>query len=226
MKLTKTLKNKDSQMKKIRVICTKIHIEIDMPVHITMKHCPLSNLWSGCNLSEWTFMSCCLHLAFVNRAYQEKSSSSYSFCCCGDVVLPPYNFPLPYSFDLNSLLSPADHVGAQVILLVLVHLPLVLLSKSLSKYLSSMSSSTSPSSSSSTPGQGDLFPAQSFSARPPLDYSRQDYPRRCLLQCPPALITPRQDYTLCCLHPDTVCSASSSAVLHHCLQQRYICQKI
>ena len=132
-------------------------------------------------------------------------------------MLPPYNFPLPYSFDLNSLLTPADHVGAQVILLVLVHLPLVLLSVSLStsRYLSSMTSSTSPSSSSSTLGPGDLFPAQSFSARTPLDYTRQDYTRRCLLQCPPALITPRQDYTLCCLHPDTVCSASSPAVLHH-----------
>ena len=156
-----------------------------MPVHITMKHCPLSNLWSGCNLSEWTFTSCCLQLAFVTRAYQEKSSSSYSFCCCGDDVLPPFNFPLPYSFDLNSLLSPAHHNGAQVILLVLVHLPLMLLSVSLSRHLSSMSSSTSPSMSSSTPGQGDLFPAQSFSARTPLDYSRQDYTRPCLLQCPP-----------------------------------------
>ena len=85
-----------------------------MPVHITIKYCPLSNLWSACNLSEWTFTSCCLQLAFVTRAYQEKSSSSYSFCCCGDDVLLPFNFPLPYSFDLNSLLSPADHVGARV----------------------------------------------------------------------------------------------------------------
>ena len=133
-----------------------------MPVHITMKHCPLSNLWSGCNLSEWTFTSCCLQLAFVTRAYQEKSSSSYSFCCCGDDMLPPYNFPLPYSLDSNSLLSPADHVGAQVILLVLVLLPSAV----------------------------------------------------------PVLITPRQDYTLCCLHPDTVCSTSSPAVLHHNYQKR------
>ena len=71
-------------MKTIRIICSKIYIEIDMPVLITIKHCPLSNLWSGCNLSEWTFTTCCLQLAFVTRAYQEKSSSSYSFCCCGD----------------------------------------------------------------------------------------------------------------------------------------------
>ena len=136
MKLTKAFKNKDNQIKTIRIICSKIYIEIDMPVLITIKHCPLSNLWSGCNLSEWTFTSCCLQLAFVTRAYQEKSSSSYSFCCCGDDMLPPYNFPLPYSFDLNSLLSPAHHVDAQVILLVLVHLPFMLLSVSLSKYLS------------------------------------------------------------------------------------------
>ena len=81
MMLTKTLKNKDSQMKKIRVICTKIYIEIDMPVHITMKHCPLSNLWSGCNLSEWTFTSCCLQLAFVTRAHQEYTFTIISFFC-------------------------------------------------------------------------------------------------------------------------------------------------
>ena len=123
MKLTKTLRNKDNQMKTIRIICSKIYIGINMPMLITIKHCSLSNLWSGCNLSEWTFTSCCLQLAFVTRAYQEKSSSSYSFCCCGDDMLLPYNFPLPYSFDLDSLLSPAGHVGAQVILLVLVQCP-------------------------------------------------------------------------------------------------------
>ena len=38
-------------------------------------------------------------------------------------MLLPYNFPLPYSFNLDSLLSPADHIGAQVILLVLVQCP-------------------------------------------------------------------------------------------------------
>ena len=30
MKLTKTLKNKDNQMKTIRIICSKMYIEIDM----------------------------------------------------------------------------------------------------------------------------------------------------------------------------------------------------
>ena len=76
-----------------------------------------------------------------------------------------------------------------------------------------MSSSTSLSSSSSTPGQGDLFPAQSFSARTPLDYSRQDYTRRCLLQCPPWLhrdkITPSVAFTRTPSAALLPCSSSS-----------------